>query len=491
MARLRLAPRFFPAAITLLTALATADAAFAQRVTGDFNGDGISDLAVGSPGADSFRGRVAVFFGERGTGLPAQPALTLQGRYSREYYGSALAAGDFNGRGPSELVIGAPMWNEGRGRAEIVQFLRTATGSIVPARLSFDEGTTGINFAEAGDRFGSALAAGDFDGDGFADLAIGVPYEDYLTEMLDYGEVAVLYGSAHGLNADRTERLRSRSVKAYDRFGYSLAAGDFNGDGRDELAVGAPWDEYIHAPLDADEGVVHIFAGGSTGLNGWGTVTAPLEVNARGARFGYTLGVGDFDRDGIEDLAIAAPFAPEPYGQRQAFVVVRYGFIGGGFTNPLSRIFIQRATVTPSDTALFGFALTTGDFNNDGCDDLAVGVPRHDIGSVLSAGLVNIYYGRPWRGFETVQVLHQNGYHVRGISETGDRFGWSLTAGDFNGDGLTDLAVGVPGEDLAVVDAGAVAVFWGTTSGITPEDNRLLTAAAQQPYAGFGSALHR
>jgi hypothetical protein len=146
----------------------------------------------------------------------------------------------------------------------------------------------------------------------------------------------------------------------------------------------------------------------------------------------------------------------------------------------------------------FAAALTTGDYNADGFDDLAIGAPGdhphatptrpHDA-YVPQAGLVIVLYGDPSGVFTTARVLHQDTPGVAGMAEAGDQFGAALASGDVNGDGLTDLAVAAPGEDLdGTVDAGAVVALFGTPLGITPDGTQLIKPATPYTagYFGFG-----
>ena len=129
---------------------------------------------------------------------------------------------------------------------------------------------------------------------------------------------------------------------------------------------------------------------------------------------------------------------------------------------------------SPEKLDNYGRALISGDFNGDGHFDLAIGIPYEDIGTVVNAGGVNVLYGSS-NGLSTAatQFWDQNKPGIEGIAETGDFYGDVLTSGDFNGDGYTDLAIGIPWEDIGTVEnAGGVNVLYGSSSGLSAAGNQ-------------------
>ena len=344
---------------------------------------------------------------------------------------------------------------------------------------------------------------GDFNNDGFDDLVAGVPGED-ISSVTDAGAVNVLYGSSSGLRSNSSPNdqiwhqnagLTGSSAEAGDQFGGALAVGDFDDDGYDDLAVGVPGED-IGSVTDA--GAINIIYGSSTGLttsnnqfwhqgrsDAFGTVNGVYEA---GDHFGAELTVGDFNSDGIDDLAIAAP--GEAIGSRAnaGAVNVLYGKNNVGLTTQNDQIWHQnKGLAGVAETGdLFGSAIAAGDFDGDGTDDLAVGVSGEDVGSITDAGAINIIYGSG-SGLTTAgnHTFHQK-KGLAGAAEPFDRFGSSLAAGDFNRavilvngqpvgiEGYDDLAVGVPGEDIgSIPDAGAVNVIYGSSSGLATANNQL------------------
>jgi hypothetical protein len=193
-------------------------------------------------------------------------------------------------------------------------------------------------------------------------------------------------------------------------------------------------------------------------------------VSERGDLFGWSLIVGDFNRDGRDDLAIGV--SGEDIGNiRDAGAVnVIYGS-NSGLTATGNQIWHQDITGIEGGSEAFdhfGSSLVAGDFNRDGKDDLAIGVPLEDLGNIRDAGAVNVIYGSNSRLTATSdQIWHQDTAGIEGGSEAFDHFGQSLAAGDFNGDGKDDLAIGVSREDLGNIrDAGAVNIIYGSDNGL-------------------------
>ena len=228
---------------------------------------------------------------------------------------SAPPAGDFNGDGFGDLAIGVP--NEaisGKNSAGAVHVLRGSDTQISSGDDQFiHQNTTGI--AEAignDDQFAAAMAWGDFNNDGFDDLAIGA-HGDNVDGVSRAGVVNVLYGSASGL-VSTSDQLWHQNIggianaaAANDHFGYALAAGDFDGDGFDDLAVGVPGERAAGA-LAA--GAVHIIYGSASGLSSAGDrfftqdSSGISDAPQAGDQFGYVLAAGNFYGDEFTDLAV-------------------------------------------------------------------------------------------------------------------------------------------------------------------------------------------
>lgn len=507
---------------------------------GDFDGDGIQDAAIGAFGENANAGAVTIRYGTAdglaGTAMEQfwyQDSDGIQGTAeSGDYFGFALAAGDFNGDGRSDLAIGAPRESiEGEGifQAGVVHVLYGSASGLTAAGSQFwQQGAGGLPGSQQSyDWFGDALSAGDFNGDARDDLAIGIPRENVGGVVV--GAVQIIYGSANGLNtaAGPGNQLWHQdspniqgAAEEYDFFGASLATGDFNGDNRDDLAIGVPRESVSG---EGDAGAVNVIYGSAAGLGsannqlisqdqflpGGADVPGVPEVYDQ---FGRTLAAGDFNGDGRDDLAVGVPDEDLEAIEDAGAVHVFYGSANGlGATG--AQLFTQdtpNITSAPEPYDAFGRGLAAGDFNGDGRDDLAIGSWGEGLSgdAIYQAGVVHILPGSA--GGLTAngsQLYHQDSEGIKDDAEAEDYFGWALAAGDFNDDGRADLLVGIPGEDFNETDdepntnAGAVAVLYGSASGVSDADHLLTQGVErkvralltdkrwQQTYGTYGGKL--
>ncbi|MCO5993603.1 FG-GAP repeat protein [Actinoallomurus rhizosphaericola] len=331
----------------------------------------------------------------------------------------AGAAPDFDGDGVRDLAVGAPYaTSEGRRRA-----------GAVAVRYGGRPAWLRPSPAQAGAGFGGTIAVGDFDGDHCDDLAVAASDQGRARPGADgTGVVAVYFGSPGGLRPRMTLSVRSLGrTPAGDRFGAALAAADLDHDGQDDLVVGVPG----------------LAGGGGVGLFSRGLRTARLitqhtswvrQPSGPTDGFGTALAVGAFGafgRDRRTQIAVGAPgdgieasgavTVIDPAAHRSRLITEDSPGVRG----------------VPERYDEFGAALAAGDFDHDGTDDLAIGVPGEDDTAMpdnIAQGAVYVLYGS---GGEDVWALRRPGPE--------DRLGSALAAGDLTGDGTADLAAGAPG----------------------------------------------
>lgn len=381
---------------------------------------------------------------------------------------------DFNGDGYADPTASAPFEDVGLVVDAGEVFVAGGGSSLVAGGFasSWSQTTPGIlGGSEKRDFYGESTASADFNGDGYADLAIGVPGEG-LSGLSDNGAVSILFGTESGLTemSDQSWNQDSAGVgglaESGDQFGKSLAAGDFNGDGRVDLAVGVPGED-IGSRDSA--GYVDILLGhrwsGMKGSFGFHQNSPGVAGAAEaGDEFGSVLATGDFNGDGFADLAVGTPGEAVGTRENAGTVSIFYGGSSGLATTGSDSFHAGQVGVAAQleARAEFGAALGTGDIDGDGYDDLVIGAPgSDDAGAVFvlsgsSSGLV----ASPW------PAIRQGSAGIGGAAEVGDRLGAAVGVGDFNGDGFWDIAIGVPGEDIgSVVDAGMVSFVPGSGAG--------------------------
>ncbi|MGW7056559.1 FG-GAP-like repeat-containing protein [Streptomyces sp. NPDC054887] len=340
---------------------------------------------------------------------------------------AAKYADDFNGDGYRDYATYTFRANNGGG---VLITFGTAAGPGTRTQLITQSSPGVPGTDETDDMFGDTRAAADFNADGYADLAVNTYGED-VDGREDQGAVTVLWGSAAGLDGGTS--IPNMGAKVADgRFGVGLAAGDFNGDGKKDLAATSAGKTYVYRGALTRSGVA-------------GTVSA-LAKSGFSARF---LTAGRMNGDSSTDLVVT--------GLNNVDFGTDAWFVKGGST-PASgrtlRLVTHYGDPRPGVIA---------DFNKDGYGDFAAGTQMYGG----DKGSVSLWYGSS-TGPATTARITQATTGVSGTPETGDRFGSSVSAADIDRDGYKDLAIGVPGEKLGDhADAGGVHVLKGGASGIT------------------------
>ena len=458
---------------------------------GDFDADGVDDLAVAAPGTDWFTdteaGRLQVYLGGTGRVFEVSIDRFVAGGGDGFRLGTSLVAGDFDDTPQDELAIGAPGrvdGDEAAGEVFVFHFESDGTEGGFTWFGQTDLPAPAGGSSAAGDEFGHALAAGDFDGDGFEDLAIGAPRRDQQGGgSADLGRVYVVYGSASGLVLGSAQGIPPLSSLPGGRYGEALAAGDFDGDGVADLAVGEPGRTVSN---QAGAGRVEVLLGSDGGLD---LTTSRLFTNVTfgidpeaGDEFGAVLSAGDFDRGAAigclvdectADLAIGSPLEDVGTAADAGIVVVVYSVAGLGPDPQFAQILDQSDlgyNVEPGDR--FGGALAAGPVDTDslfdelrGGDDLAIGAPGEDVvGGQDDQGVAHLLLAYATEGLDasTSQIQQQLAGYSSAPGAADDHFGAALAIGDFDGDGAGDLAAAVPGREIgAADDAGIVQILWG------------------------------
>jgi hypothetical protein len=345
-----------------------------------------------------------------------------------------------------------------------------------------------------GDEFGSAVAnLGDLEVDGVTDLAVGAPGDD--EGGTNRGAVWILFLNGDG-TVDTQQKIADSSggfdgkLDNDDRFGSALAPlGDLNADGVNDLAVGVPGDD----DGGTDRGAVWIlFLDGTTGK-----VRLSRKLSDSSGGFGGTLNdgdrfgsaiasIGDLDGDGVEDLAVGAPYADENGTDRGEIWILfmnRDGSVrsqqkvadgSGGFEGSLS------------DNDHFGSAVSsTGDLDGDGIPDLEVGAPGDDDGGTDRGAVWILFMDRNGRVRSEQKIADGSG-QFNGDLNDNDGFGSALAnPGDLDVDGTPDLAVGAPGSDDGGTDRGAVWILFLDEAGKVRSESRISSTSGN-----FEGKLH-
>ncbi|WP_234306542.1 FG-GAP-like repeat-containing protein [Streptomyces sp. NRRL F-2799] len=377
-------------------------------------------------------------FGHRDTNYTACPGKNLYPKLSliaalakTPGISHALATSDFNRDGVADLVAGTPRANS------LTVVPGGADGPVTSARRTLTQSSTGVpGSSESGDNFGASTAWGDVNGDGYADLAVGVPGEDDTTGHADRGAVTVLYGP--GLDSGFSYATSGSVTATGAKLGSTVTVGDFNGDGKADVfsagtGEGGNW---------------------NVRLTGGATTAGTLTTSTSAVSY-LDAATGDFNRDGYADVALNYRDAGG-IGR-----VVRFAGSANGLT---------KAGVI---SVKGGRSIAAGDVNGNGYDDIVIGQPVASESGGISGGQITMVPGSP-TGFTTtgMTTVHQDSTGVPGANESGDSFGASVSVGDYNADGYADAVAGVPGEDLTrsgvnYANAGSAVLIKGSASGLT------------------------
>ncbi|MDR6808336.1 hypothetical protein J2Y45_005314 [Dyadobacter sp. BE34] len=449
----------------LYTFQAEANLGISAAVAGDVNSDGFSDILVGAHQYDHGENNEGAALLYYGTANGLGTFELLECNQPGAMMGFAVAgAGDVDGDGFSDVVAGARLYSNGQALEGAAFVFKGSANGVVTANPTVIEG----NQADA--RLGHALSsAGDVNGDGFSDIALGA-YQ-YDKGSSNEGVVMIHLGSVNGVSTVASQTLESDQIEA--QFGISVAcAGDVNADGFADLIVGARY----YDKGQVNEGAAFIYQGSQNGLNA--TPVSIMESNQVDAWLGSAVApAGDVNGDGFSDVLVGS-YAFDHGQTDEGSVFIWYGQAASTNTN------LRELNGYQDNYCNFGQSVASaGDVNGDGFSDIIVGASEFDSGQPNS-GAAYIYYGAAW-GIDVnsvTKIEHIQGSHLLGYSVSG--------AGDINGDGYSDVIIGDPSYFVSW-DAqkglieGAALIFYGSSQGINPNTFSVLKNA-NQTQCSFG-----
>ncbi|HSP56455.1 MAG TPA: hypothetical protein VLS25_12810 [Dehalococcoidia bacterium] len=446
--------------------------------TGDFNDDGFADVLVGAPLADGPNegrenaGEADIIFGSSHPGatldLAQGASVMIFGENPGDNLGFTVASGDVNGDGRDDAIIGARFASSGDAPAAGKAYVMFGRGGLsgVFDTAAGDQDATIVG--RPGNYLTIALAVGDVNNDDIGDLLLGASgMNGPGGDRQGAGGVDVVLGSTDLKTVDLRQAdpfFQVHGATAGDNLPNHLAAGDLNGDGRDEIIIGAP---LVDANGQEDTGTAYLVQvpeqGGTLDLAG-GEGFARIAGALRKDLLGFQVAAGDVNDDGVADAIIGARDADGIGDSVNNGGEVHVFF--GGKDIPRGRDLAKESSDVviaggdPNESV--GFSVSEGDVNGDGITDVLTGAPVGDScgNGRPDGGDAFAVLGRPeWP--QGITLKSAGDLTFLG-AEAGDELGFSIRAGDFDGDGIADVFLGAlqaDGPDNSRPDAGELYII--------------------------------
>ncbi|WP_353717488.1 FG-GAP-like repeat-containing protein [Dyadobacter sp. 676] len=451
--------------IPVILELNQTDSFFGRSISdaGDVNADGFSDIVVGSPGFDngqSNEGAAFVYYGSK-SGLQLASVKQLEINQADAFMGcSVSSAGDANADGYGDIIVGIQRYGSNQSyQGAAMIYYGSKNGVSIDKPTLLESNYFGMQLST------SVSKAGDVNGDGYGEVLLGQCRHD----LLQQGRAIVYFGGAEGISPSSNTTLQINNTSAL--FGDAVSnAGDVNNDGFDDILVGAP--NYN------SNGAAFLYYGAASGLS----AQQPVTISGSGNTGSSVSSAGDINGDGFGEVLIGAPFYIHPSGQTGAALI----FFGSG--NGLN---VNNPTILKGENANsnFGFSVSSaGDINGDGYSDVSVGSPGEFNGNAM-AGAVYLYFG-------TANGIDANSAKAFSNNQFGSQLGISVSACDVNGDGYSDIVTGAymydnpePNEGIALLYYGNSAL--GVLNNLRLYNTDLATPInhTQFPQANFGAGL--